>query len=241
MKKAISLIELLLAIIVVGIGASAIPYIAVVTTKANEQTILSEVVTSTRIMVDELLLEPYNSVLADGFTGGNGATLYTGIVKAVNCNDDASCDSLDRRLNKTATQYFSRSLAVQRDGTFVKASDSSRQSGDANVPGSANYKPGLNYRLDPVLRTIETNEGDTSKKKKNLIKFSSKAGAKFLNINANGTQDLNVTFQLDSTKNTADNAMVIDVNSTMDDNATIGGVSAIVLYGFAFNIGEESK
>ena len=35
--------------------------------------------------------------------------------------------------------------------------------------------------------------------------------------------------------------MVIDVNSTMDDNATIGGVSAIVLYGFAFNIGEESK
>lgn len=241
MKKAISLIELLLAIIVVGIGASAIPYIAVVTTKANEQTILSEVVTSTRIMVDELSLEPYNSVLADGFTGGNGATLYTGIVKAVNCSDDATCDNVDRRLNKNATQYFSRSLAVQRDGTFVQALNSTNQSGDANVPGSASYKPGLNNRSTPVLRTIETNEGDTSKKKKNLIKFSSKAGAKFLNINASGTQDLNVTFQLDSTSTTAGNAMLIDVNSTMDNNATIGGVSAIVLYGFAFNIGEESK
>ena len=35
MKKAISLLELLLAIIVVGIGASAIPPIVMATTKAN--------------------------------------------------------------------------------------------------------------------------------------------------------------------------------------------------------------
>lgn len=239
MKKAISLLELLLAIIVVGIGASAIPPIVMATTKANEQTILSEVVTSTRIMIDELLLEPYNSVLANGFTGKSGATLYTGIVKTVDCGDDASCDSKDRRFNKNATQYFSRSLAVNRDGDFVKAENLASKSGEANTPGSANYALGLNNRKSAVTREIDTGTGN-----RNLIKFKSLAKASFLDITgdtADNKSDITVTFDLSNTGDAAKNVMVVDVNSSFDNNSKIGGVENVILYGFAFNISEESK
>ena len=236
MKKAISLLELLLAIIVVGIGASAIPPIVMATTKANEQTILSEVVTSTRIMVDELLLEPYNSVLANGFTGKSGATLYTGIVKTENCNDDANCK--DRRFNKAVTQYFSRSLAVNSDGNFVKAENLAGQSGEANKPGSANYALGLNNRKKAVERSIDTGTGN-----RNLIKFKSLAKARFLDItgDADNKSELNVTFDLSKTGDAAKNVMVVDVNSSFDNNSKIGGIENVILYGFAFNISEESK
>ncbi len=239
MKKAISLLELLLAIIVVGIGASAIPPIVMATTKANEQTILSEVVTSTRIMIDELLLEPYNSVLANGFTGKSGATLYTGIVKTVDCADDASCDSKDRRFNKTATQYFSRSLAVNSDGDFVKAENLASKSGNENTPGSANYALGLNNRKNAVERSIDTGTGN-----RNLIKFKSLAKARFLEItgDADNTSDINVTFDLSKANgDTPKNVMVVGVNSSFDNNSKIGGVENVILYGFAFNISEESK
>lgn len=236
MKKAISLLELLLAIIVVGIGASAIPPIVMATTKANEQTILSEVVTSTRIMIDELLLEPYNSVLANGFTGKSGATLYTGIVKTENCNDDANCK--DRRFNKAATQYFSRSLAVNRDGDFVRAENLASKSGEANKPGSANYALGLNNRKNAVERSIYTGTGN-----RNLIKFKSLAKASFLDITIEeDSQDLKVTFDLSKANgDTPKNVMVVDVNSSFDNNSKIGGVENVILYGFAFNISEESK
>lgn len=239
MKKAISLLELLLAIIVVGIGASAIPPIVMATTKANEQTILSEVVTSTRIMVDELLLEPYNSVLANGFTGKSGATLYTGIVKTVDCADDASCDSKDRRFNKNVTQYFSRSLAVNSSGEFVKAENLTSKSGAANTPGSANYALGLNNRKNAVKRSI-----DAGADKKSLIKFNSLAKARFLDItgDADNKSELNVTFDLSKANgDTPKNVMVVDVNSSFDNNSKIGGVENVILYGFAFNISEESK
>lgn len=238
MKKAISLLELLLAIIVVGIGASAIPPIVMATTKANEQTILSEVVTSTRIMIDELLLEPYNSVLANGFTGKSGATLYTGIVKTVDCGDDVSCDNKDRRFNKNATQYFSRSLAVNSSGEFVKAENLAGKSGEANKPGSANYALGLNNRKNAVTRSIDTGTGN-----RNLIKFKSLAKASFLEITggADNKSELNVTFDLSKTGDTAKNVMVVDVNSSFDNNSKIGGVENVILYGFAFNISEESK
>lgn len=239
MKKAISLLELLLAIIVVGIGASAIPPIVMATTKANEQTILSEVVTSTRIMVDELLLEPYNSVLANGFTGKSGATLYTGIVKTVDCADDASCDSKDRRFNKNVTQYFSRSLAVNSDGDFVKAENLASKSGNENTPGSTNYALGLNNRKNAVERSIDTGTGN-----RNLIKFKSLAKARFLDItgDADNKSELNVTFDLSKANgDTPKNVMVVDVNSSFDNNSKIGGVENVILYGFAFNISEESK
>lgn len=237
MKKAISLLELLLAIIVVGIGASAIPPIVMATTKANEQTILSEVVTSTRIMIDELLLEPYNSVLANGFTGKSGATLYTGIVKTETCTDDATCK--DRRFNKNATQYFSRSLAVNSDGDFVKAENLAGKSGAENTPGSANYALGLNNRKNAVKRSIDTGAG-----KKSLIKFNSSAKARFLDITggAENKSDLNVTFDLSKANgDTPKNVMVVDVNSSFDNNSKIGGIENVILYGFAFNISEESK
>ena len=239
MKKAISLLELLLAIIVVGIGASAIPPIVMATTKANEQTILSEVVTSTRIMIDELLLEPYNSVLANGFTGKSGATLYTGIVKTVDRGDNADCDSKDRRFNKTATQYFSRSLAVNSSGEFVKAENLAGKSGEANTPGSANYALGLNNRKNAVTRSIDTGTGN-----RNLIKFKSLAKARFLDItgDADNKSDINVTFDLSKANgDAAKNVMVVDVNSSFDNNSKIGGVENVILYGFAFNISEESK
>ena len=35
--------------------------------------------------------------------------------------------------------------------------------------------------------------------------------------------------------------MVVDVNSSFDNNSKIGGIENVILYGFAFNISEESK
>ena len=58
MKGAFSLIELLLAIVVVGVAVAALPFIAISTGKANVQAVVSEVVTSSRIFIDDILSEP---------------------------------------------------------------------------------------------------------------------------------------------------------------------------------------
>ena len=77
MKGAFSLIELLLAIVVVGVAVAALPFIAISTGKANAQAVVSEVVTSSRIFIDDILSEPWNSAIADGFTDSSGAVMYS--------------------------------------------------------------------------------------------------------------------------------------------------------------------
>lgn len=82
MKRAFSLIELLLAIVVVGVAVAALPFMATSTGKANAQAVVSEVVTSSRIFIDDILSEPWNSAITNGFTDSSGAVLYSGILQA---------------------------------------------------------------------------------------------------------------------------------------------------------------
>ena len=129
-------------------------------------------------------------------------------------------------------------MAVNSSGEFVKAENLASKSGAANTPGSANYALGLNNRKSAVKREI-----DAGADKKSLIKFKSLAKASFLEITggADNKSELNVTFDLSKTGDAAKNVMVVDVNSSFDNNSKIGGIENVILYGFAFNISEESK
>ena len=115
MKRAFSLIELLLAIVVVGVAVAALPFIAISTGKANAQAVVSEVVTSSRIFIDDILSEPWNSAIADGFTDSSGAVMYSGILEV---------QSGDARFGADDTKkHFRRTLARDKDGTAIKAAD----------------------------------------------------------------------------------------------------------------------
>ena len=112
MKGAFSLIELLLAIVIVGVAVAALPFIAISTGKANAQAVVSEVVTSSRIFIDDILSEPWNSAIAGGFTYSSGAVMYSGILDA---------QSGDPRVAAGTKKYFSRTLAKNKDDNAITA------------------------------------------------------------------------------------------------------------------------
>ena len=215
MKGAFSLIELLLAIVVVGVAVAALPFIAISTGKANAQAVVSEVVTSSRIFIDDILSEPWNSAIADGFTDSSGAVMYSGILDA---------QSGDPRFVDSTKKYFSRTLAKDKDGTAIKA---------------AEVKPcnsGINCKNTVVAKI--------SKGSKNAFDFDITAEVKFININET-TTGTKITATFSDTATTTDpttNAILVSATATGKDGGDIiEGVSQIKLNGFAFNIGTESR
>ena len=218
MKGAFSLIELLLAIVVVGVAVAALPFIAISTGKANAQAVVSEVVTSSRIFIDDILSEPWNSAIADGFTDSSGAVMYSGILKA---QDD------DARFNDKANKYFRRTLARDKDGTAIQA---------AEVKSSCNS--GINCKDKAVAKI--------SKGAKNAFDFDITAEVKFINIaeTTTGTTGIKITATFSDTATTTDttNAMLVSATATGKDKGDIiEGVNQIKLNGFAFNIGTEPR
>ena len=213
MKRAFSLIELLLAIVVVGVAVAALPFIAISTGKANVQAVVSEVVTSSRIFIDDILSEPWNSAIADGFTDSSGAVMYSGILKA---QDD------DARFNDKANKYFRRTLAKDKDDKNITAA----------ALGSCNS--GINCKDKAVAKI--------SKGSKNAFDFDIKAEVKFININETTTgTKITATFS-DTAATGTSNAMLVSATATGKDGGDIiEGVSQIKLNGFAFNIGTESR
>ena len=213
MKGAFSLIELLLAIVVVGVAVAALPFIAISTGKANVQAVVSEVVTSSRIFIDDILSEPWNSAIADGFTDSSGAVMYSGILDA---------QSGDARFVDSTKKYFSRTLARAKDGTAIKA---------------AEVKPcnsGINCKDKAVAKI--------SKGSKNAFDFDITAEVKFININETTTgTKITATFS-DTAATGTTNAMLVSATATGKDGGDIiEGVKQIKLNGFAFNIGTESR
>ena len=217
MKRAFSLIELLLAIVVVGVAVAALPFIAISTGKANVQAVVSEVVTSSRIFIDDILSEPWNSAIADGFTDSSGAVMYSGILDA---------QSGDVRFVDSTKKYFSRTLARAKDGTAIKA---------------AEVKPcnsGINCKDKAVAKI--------SKGSKNAFDFDITAEVKFINIaeETDGTTGIKITATFSDTATTTDttNAMLVSATATGKDKGDIiEGVKQIKLNGFAFNIGTEPR
>lgn len=214
MKGAFSLIELLLAIVVVGVAVAALPFIAISTGKANVQAVVSEVVTSSRIFIDDILSEPWNSAIADGFTDSSGAVMYSGILDA---------QSGDARFAADTKKYFSRTLAKDKDGNAIQAA----------VVGSCNS--GINCKDKAVAKI--------SKGSKNAFDFDITAEVKFININETTTGNkITVTFDDTKTATGTSNAMLVSATATGKDGGDIiEGVSQIKLNGFAFNIGTESR
>ena len=213
MKGAFSLIELLLAIVVVGVAVAALPFIAISTGKANVQAVVSEVVTSSRIFIDDILSEPWNSAIADGFTDSSGAVMYSGILDA---------QSGDARFAADTKKYFSRTLAKDKDGNAIQAA----------VVGSCNS--GINCKDKAVAKI--------SKGSKNAFDFDITAEVKFININETTTgTKITATFS-DTAATGTSNAMLVSATATGKDGGDIiEGVSQIKLNGFAFNIGTESR
>ena len=217
MKGAFSLIELLLAIVVVGVAVAALPFIAISTGKANVQAVVSEVVTSSRIFIDDILSEPWNSAIADGFTDSSGAVMYSGILDA---------QSGDARFGTDDTKkQFRRTLARAKDGTAIKA---------------AEVKPcnsGINCKDKAVAKI--------SKGSKNAFDFDITAEVKFIDIKetTTGTTGIKITATFSDTAATGtSNAMLVSATATGKDGGDIiEGVKQIKLNGFAFNIGTESR
>ena len=218
MKGAFSLIELLLAIVVVGVAVAALPFIAISTGKANVQAVVSEVVTSSRIFIDDILSEPWNSAIADGFTDSSGAVMYSGILDA---------QSGDARFGTDDTKkQFRRTLARAKDGTAIKAAE------------VKSCNSGINCKDKAVAKI--------SKGAKNAFDFDITAEVKFINIaeETDGTTGIKITATFSDTATTTDttNAMLVSATATGKDKGDIiDGVKQIKLNGFAFNIGTEPR
>ena len=217
MKGAFSLIELLLAIVVVGVAVAALPFIAISTGKANVQAVVSEVVTSSRIFIDDILSEPWNSAIADGFTDSSGAVMYSGILDA---------QSGDARFGTDDTKkQFRRTLAKNKDGNAIQAA------------GITSCNSGINCK-DKAVAQI-------SKGSKNAFDFDITAEVKFININetTTGTTGIKITATFSDTAATGTtNAILVSATATGKDKGDIiDGVKQIKLNGFAFNIGTEPR
>ena len=245
MKRAFSLIELLLAIIIVGVAVSALPFIANSTGKANAQAVVSEVVTTSRIFIDDILSEPWNSAIADGFIHSSGAVLYSGILQAESDDDDP-------RFRTGTKKYFSRTLARGRDGTPINAAEV------GSCDSGINCKNGVHS----ALRAERRPEG----KSKNSFDVNITAQVRFINIaerrttdgkkitatfsvsdtdTATGTTGIKITATFSDTATTTDpttNAILVSATATGKDKGDIiEGVKEIKLNGFAFNIGTEPR
>lgn len=226
MKGAFSLIELLLAIVVVGVAVAALPFIAISTGKANAQAVVSEVVTSSRIFIDDILSEPWNSAIADGFTDSSGAVMYSGILEA---------ESGDVRFVDSTKKYFSRTLARNKEDKAIKA---------AGVKTAADLcNSGINCK-NGAKAELRVAEG---KDFKNAFEFDITAEVKFINITeqTDGTTGIKITATFSDTATTTDpttNAMLVSATATGKDGGDIiEGVKQIKLNGFAFNIGTEPR
>ena len=213
MKGAFSLIELLLAIVVVGVAVAALPFIAISTGKANVQAVVSEVVTSSRIFIDDILSEPWNSAIANGFTDSSGAVMYSGILNA---------QSGDARFAADTKKQFRRTLARAKDGTAIEAA------GVGSCNSGINCKNGAKAEL--------------SKGSKNAFDFDITAEVKFININETTTgTKITATFS-DTAATGTSNAMLVSATATGKNGGDIiEGVKEIKLNGFAFNIGTEPR
>ena len=219
MKGAFSLIELLLAIVVVGVAVAALPFIAIITGKANVQAVVSEVVTSSRIFIDDILSEPWNSAIAGGFTDSSGAVMYSGILKAQ--DDDARFGTDDTK------KQFRRTLAKDKDGNAIQAA------------GVGSCNSGINCKDKAVAKI--------SKGSKNAFAFDITAEVKFIDIKetTTGTTGIKITATFSDTATTTDpttNAILVSATATGKDKGDIiEGVKEIKLNGFAFNIGTEPR
>ena len=213
MKGAFSLIELLLAIVVVGVAVAALPFIAISTGKANAQAVVSEVVTSSRIFIDDILSEPWNSAIADGFTDSSGAVMYSGILDA---------QSGDPRVDPDTKKYFSRTLARAKDGTAIEAA------------GVGSCNSGINCKDKAVAKI--------SKGSKNAFDFNITAEVKFIDIEEKIENKKITAIFSDTAATGTSNAMLVSATATGKDGGDIiEGVSQIKLNGFAFNIGTEPR
>ena len=237
MKKAVSLIELLLAIVIVGIGVAALPYISITSTKGNAQTILSEVISSSRIYIDDILLQPWNSALATGFIDNSGAKVYSGILKT-EATEDARFESLDGKIidvrDKDTTAdasaqtdtktdvdasaessakkifLYNRTTAKTKDGAIVVADAADVTSADCDGLNCAQKKS----KISPNVKNVDES---TSTASKNAFAFDISANTNFVNVVENfdaTTKTQTATFSPSAISTTSTNAIMVEVIAT---------------------------
>lgn len=270
MKKAVSLIELLLAIVIVGIGVAALPYISITSTKGNAQTILSEVISSSRIYIDDILLQPWNSALATGFIDNSGAKVYSGILKT-EATEDARFESLDGKIIDVRDKDTTADVSAQADTkTDVDASAESSakkiflynrttaktKDGDIVVAAAADDTStdcdGLNcaQKKSSIGANVKNLDESTSTASKNAFAFDISAKVNFINIEEKiEDKKITATFNPNSVATGTTNAIMVEVNATApvkeDSGAPTGNlvddVSNITLRSFSFNIGSEPQ
>lgn len=223
MKKAFSLLELIFSMIIIGIGVAALPYVATSASTASAQSLLSEVIAADKIVLDDIMLEPWNSALDKGFSTSSGAVMYSGILKV---EDEGSLSRLDT--NPDAKKYFHRTLALKSDGDILVAEGIGCNGGGINC-------------ADGKRREISVNSA------KNVFAFQVNTEVKFINIEENvdsTNKKIIAVFDPDKDSAGTSNAIMVSAAASIDGTDTteiIEGVSQIVLRSFAFNIGSEVR
>lgn len=228
MKKAFSLLELIFSIIIIGIGVAALPYVATSASNAAAQSLLSEVIAADKIVLDDIMLEPWNSALDKGFSTSSGAVMYSGILKV---EDEGLLPGAISRLSTDpdATKYFHRTLALKSDGDILATE---------GISTCSSSEGGINC-ADDKTREIRVDSA------KNTFAFQVNTQVDFIDINETVSgKRITAVFNPNSTTNTSTNAIMVSATASIDDtNSTeiIEGVSQIVLRSFAFNIGSEVR
>lgn len=268
MKKAVSLIELLLAIVIVGIGVAALPYISVSSAKGNAQTVLSEVVASSRIYIDDILLQSWNSALSTGFIAEDksGAKVYSGILKTA--ADDSRFVSADGKITD-AREAAKKSTDTSANPAGTSTADPADPSTDPTDPADTAKSFLFNRTIaktkdDKIVAADALNDAECAdglncaqkpskietSGEKNAIAFNISSKVNFISIEEKPEdKKIIATFNPSSVATDTTNAIMVEVKATapIDEktNAPAGNllddVNNITLRSFSFNIGSEPQ
>lgn len=197
MRKAFSLLEVILAIVVIGIAVSAVPFVINSGSQGVSSLVSQEAVASTRSKLADILEYQWNSGMDSGSIA-NGAILKTG--------DTASVDDT----------YINRKIMLSSPvgGVWISAENIS------------NYDSNSSYSLNQFNNyTSQTTINDNAIIQKGLISLNSKLSVNYVRPEVKSTANArvkHVEFNLMTVSKTTTDALLLDFNTTFEgDNSVV--------------------
>ena len=235
-KKGFSLIELVLAIVVVAITLAALPNIVAQTQKSNELAVKQELTYSAKTLMGRIISMPWDSTALKDMCENDGRT----------CNSEAAVESYlrEKRSNITIPIYNAIPLngvsgARSRPGSLIATSEGSVQNRIINRDKI--YTPGYNsYGFNKQRNDIDDFEGSIVTKNRKASNEDFISDMRF---------DTEVRYVADSTKflpsdkgsriNSGAPTNIKRIKVTVEDTAEAAGTGEYrsTMYFYAPNIG----
>lgn len=208
MSRAFSILELVLAIVVLGVSLAALPYIVSMSSKGISSFIVQEAVSTTKSKLSEILTYPWNSNMID-----QTDSYYPG--KLIICDDR----------KKEYLTYSNRGCMLRdRDNSKIAANNTSNKA-----------KNGINEFNGVVNNDIKIT--DNASEKKNILNIKGKSSVSFCNISINpNSQGIETFFSNTCGGNTKDDALLVSYEVYDGANFNDSEVR-IKLNAYSFNIG----